>query len=223
MDCFNKIQAVTFDVGGTLIDPWPSVGHIYADVAKRHGRSDADPAELNRRFAEAWRAKANFDYSRRAWAEIVAQTFSGPRAAGEELSFFSDLYERFAEPDALRIYDDVVPALEKLRERGLRLGVISNWDERLRPLLRALKLDRFFERVIVSAEFGQHKPAPAIFRHALQQLGLPSEAVLHVGDSPMEDVTAAEHAGLKALLIDRRAGASTPGTIRSLAELADFR
>ncbi|MBI2948375.1 MAG: HAD-IA family hydrolase [Verrucomicrobia bacterium] len=215
----GRIQAVTFDVGGTLIDPWPSVGDVYAEVAKQHGLRETDPQVLNRRFAEAWRAKTNFDYSRRAWAEIVAQTFYGPSAVGEETAFFADLYDRFAEPDVVRIYDDVVPALDKLRARGLRLGVISNWDERLRPLLHALDLDRFFEVVVVSGELGQHKPAPPIFEHALQQLRLSGDAVLHVGDSVLEDVMGAEQSGLRAVRLDRNASSSTPEIIRSLADL----
>jgi putative hydrolase of the HAD superfamily len=215
----NDIQAVTFDVGGTLIDPWPSVGHVYADVARQHGFSDADPEILNRRFAEAWRAKTNFDYSRRVWAEMVARTFDGPEATEVEPSFFADLYNRFASAEAMRIYDDVAPTLEKLRARGLRLGVISNWDERLRPLLGALKLERFFEVVVVSREFGHHKPAPAIFQHALEELGLPGEAVLHVGDSIKEDIEGAERAGLRAVRLDRSSPGSNAEIIRSLADL----
>ena len=219
MKSSTEIKAITCDVGGTLIEPWPSVGHVYAEVASRHGIPDADPELLNRRFAEAWRAKANFDYSRAAWAEIVTNTFQRSSVSGQESAFFADLYERFAGPEVWRIYDDVAAALDPLSRRGVRLAVISNWDERLRPLLRGLKLDHFFEVVIVSSELGQHKPAPEIFTHALRQLGLPGQAVLHVGDSALEDVTGAEQAGLRAVRLNRRRPEEAPGEIRSLTEL----
>src|ERR1051326_9281154 len=71
------IRAITFDVGGTLIDPWPSVGHVYAAVAAESGLPAYDPAVLNAQFVAAWRAKANFDYSRAAWASLVVSTFAG--------------------------------------------------------------------------------------------------------------------------------------------------
>ena len=219
MKLSTEIKAITFDVGGTLIEPWPSVGHVYAEVASRQGISGADPELLNRRFAEAWRAKANFDYSRSAWAAIVRHTFENPITSGQEPAFFAELYGRFAGPEVWRIYDDVAATLEPLSQRGIKLAVISNWDERLRPLLRGLKLDHFFEIVIVSSELGRHKPAPEIFEHALRQLGLPGPAVLHVGDSPLEDVTGAERAGLRAVRLNRRGPEQAPGEIRSLTEL----
>src|SRR5262249_44700851 len=51
----RSVRAITFDVGGTLIQPWPSVGHIYAEVAAHHGRRDISVEALNRQFAAAWK------------------------------------------------------------------------------------------------------------------------------------------------------------------------
>ncbi len=48
----KRIRAVTFDVGGTLIEPWPSVGHVYAEVAARHGVAAIDVATLNQASCE---------------------------------------------------------------------------------------------------------------------------------------------------------------------------
>ena len=215
----GSIQAVTFDVGGTLIDPWPSVGHVYSEVAAQHGFRDLDPEELNHRFGEAWRAKANFDYSRAAWSKIVATTFHGASGPAAEVSFFPDLYERFAAPEVWRVYDDVESTLGHLKQSEIKLAVISNWDERLRPLLRSLHLDRFFEVIIVSAELGEQKPSAAIFQKALQELHLPAQAVLHVGDSVCEDVEGARRAGLRAARVNRQRQSLAPGEIGSLAEL----
>ena len=55
MNPLSGIQAVTLDVGGTLIEPWPSVGHVYAEIAARFGAPGHAPALLNRQFGEAWR------------------------------------------------------------------------------------------------------------------------------------------------------------------------
>ena len=101
----GDIQAVTFDVGGTLIEPWPSVGHVYAEVAARHGAGQLDVDLLNRRFATAWKARPGFDHAVEDWSAIVDETFAGLIADIPSRTFFPDLYERFAQADAWRIYD----------------------------------------------------------------------------------------------------------------------
>src|SRR5437763_2728433 len=137
----RQIQAVTFDVGGTLIRPWPSVGHVYAEVAAQHGLRNLSPESLNQSFAAAWREKKNFQHTKEGWARLVDQTFAGLCEPPPSRAFFPAIYQRFAEADTWRIYDDVLPALDALASKDVPLAVISNWDERLRPLLRQLRLD----------------------------------------------------------------------------------
>ena len=194
-----EIKAVTFDVGGTLIEPWPSVGHVYADVAQSHGYHFA-PEELNARFRTAWKAKKNFQHSRDDWAALVRATFGTPECD----KFFPELYERFASAKVWRVFDDVRPALLRLKEQGIKLGVISNWDERLRPLLDQLNLTSFFDAIAISCEVGHCKPSSEIFREALRQIGFPGAEVLHVGDNQIEDVEGAKAAGLQSVI--RKAG-----------------
>ncbi len=218
MDPFDNIQAVAFDAGGTLIEPWPSVGHVYADVAARHGVHAPAPETLNRQFAVAWRAKQNFDYSQPAWVELGRQTF-GAQSVSLPDEFFPDVYQCFAEPSVWRVHEDVRPTLEGLSGHGLKLAVISNWDERLRPLLTALNLDSYFDHIIVSCDVGFTKPSPVIFEQAARKLGLSPANVLHVGDSASEDVGGARAAGLQAVLLDRRRVPQAGQTITSLRDL----
>src|SRR5438045_5197817 len=105
----RKIQAVTLDVGGTLIQPWPSVGHVYSEVAARHGVKNLSPEKLNKNFAAAWREKKNFRHTRADWAALVDQAFAGLCQPPPSRTFFPDIYQRFAEIAAWRIYDDVLP------------------------------------------------------------------------------------------------------------------
>jgi putative hydrolase of the HAD superfamily len=215
-------QTITFDVGATLIEPYPSVGHIYSEVAARHGLKGILPEELNRRFAAAWRQFRNFDYTREGWLQIVDRTFSGLTEVPPSRTFFPALYDHFATPDAWRVFEDVRPTLEVLTARGYKLGVISNWDERLRPLLGRLGLDHFFTEVIISCEVGAPKPDRRIFLRAAEKLGTEPGTILHVGDSLKADIEGAQAAGLMAIEL-RRDGAATPGkspaVIRSLREL----
>ncbi|HTH47455.1 MAG TPA: HAD-IA family hydrolase [Candidatus Limnocylindria bacterium] len=215
------IQAVTFDVGGTLIEPWPSVGDLYAETAEAVLGERFAPALLNERFVTAWREAhrlpGGFNYTQDDWAGVVRQTFTGltPRAGEAEL--FRALWTRFTEPEAWHVFPDVRPCLETLAASGVRLAVLSNWDERLGPLLERLGLTRHFEVVVVSVEAGTHKPSPAIFTHAARLIGLPPAALLHVGDSAREDFEGARACGWSSLLLRR--GTASENAISSLAEL----
>ena len=213
-----QIKAVTFDVGGTLIEPWPSVGHVYAEVAARHGLKTFSAEQLNARFKQAWRARKNFGYSRNDWEELVTEVF-GPDSKPSSETFFGELYDRFAQPDAWHLFEDVVPALDALASREIKLAVISNWDERLRGLLQALKLDRYFEAFAISCEVGFPKPSPVIFEHAAAKLGLSVGSILHIGDSLEMDIDGARAAGFQAMQIHRRAVALANNGIHSLAGL----
>lgn len=219
-----QVAAITFDVGGTLIEPWPSVGHVYARVAERFGLA-ADPAALNDAFAQAWKAQPVLDYCRPAWKALVDATFLGAGAPRPGESCFEAIYRQFAEPESWRVFEDVVPTLEALTRAGFPLGVISNWDERLRPLLERLDLARWFGVMSISHEVGATKPSPAIYEHAVRGLGVPAGRVLHVGDRVEEDVRGAQAAGLSALLLDRAGRNSWAlGTLRVLpAAVASLR
>jgi putative hydrolase of the HAD superfamily len=214
-----SVRAVTFDVGGTLIEPWPSVGSVYVAVAAEHGVDGLSPETLDRNFAAAWRERKAFRHERHQWAQLVDRTFAGLVEVPPSRSFFRAVYERFGQPDAWRVHDDVRPLLERLASRGVPLGAISNWDERLRPLLSRLNLDRFFRSVVVSCEVGDAKPSPVLFQTAARSLGFEPGHILHVGDSFEEDVMGARAAGFQALLVGRGV-ASVPGErLASLAEL----
>jgi len=208
----SGIRAVTFDVGGTLIEPWPSVGSVYAQVAARHGVKVA-AEDLDRQFAVAWSARKNFRYRRSDWSELVRQTFAGLTAEPPSASLFDELYTHFASASPWRIFADVTPCLQELKQRGLKLGIISNWDDRLRPLLQELKLDNYFDSIVISGPGGAQKPEAKIFQAAAGRLNTPPEAILHIGDSASEDVAGARAAGLRALLLKR---GQTPAPLASL-------
>jgi len=216
-----QIKAVTFDVGGTLIEPWPSVGHVYCEIANRHGIGGFTAELLNARFNAAWRVHKNFNDTRAGWEELVNEVFQGLVSPGICAEFFPELYDRFAQSEAWRIFDDVTPTLEMLASRGIRLGVISNWDERLRILLRRLLLDHHFETIVISCEIGSGKPSPIIFEKAAAKFGLPPGAILHVGDSFESDIAGARAAGFHARRIYRSAGEARKGDLHSLRELAE--
>lgn len=171
---------------------------------------------LTANFGRTWSTRSAFRYSRKEWAEVVRHTFEGIGEVSEEL--FNAIYDRFAEASAWLVYEDVMPALQALAEQGVRLAVISNWDERLPPLLDQLGLATYFDPVIASAALGAHKPDERIFLHAAELLKVRPHQILHVGDSWREDVDGARSAGMAAVRI-RRSGLEREGDIAVLTEI----
>lgn len=215
----SGIRAITFDVGGTLIEPHPSVGHVYAATAAAEGFGPWDPQELNRRFYSAWQRHVTiFDFTKASWARLVAEALSDLGPAVHSSALFEAIWRAFQQSSAWRIFPDVAPCLEGVKARGIRCAVISNWDERLIPTLRNLGLADSFEFVLASVEVGWAKPAPEIFRRAQQTLRLPAHEILHVGDGRREDRDGAATAGMRGVWLDR-VGSSNEGGIARLTDL----
>jgi putative hydrolase of the HAD superfamily len=212
------VRALFFDVGGTLLRPHPSVGAIYASVASRHGIvTTAD--EMERAFRRSWTAlkRPGLTVSRKDWwRELVFHTIGQ-----ENQACFEELFKTFAGPNAWQVFPDVEDTMREARARGLHVGVISNWDERLRPLLTDMGLARHFGSITVSCEVGAEKPDGRMFHAALQAAGVAADEAVHVGDNDNEDVRGAEAVGMRAILLDRSGKrASALRDLRSLwAEL----
>jgi putative hydrolase of the HAD superfamily len=114
-------------------------------------------------------------------------------------------------------YPDAAPALAALRDHGLRLVCVSNWDCSLGSVLERCGLGPLLDGAVSSAEAGARKPDPAIFAPALELAGCEPGEALHVGDTAEEDLDGARAAGIEALLIDRAGG----GDLSSLDELPE--
>jgi len=211
------IRAVSVDATGTLFRP-RDLGGDYERILARHGIT-VDRSRLERLLPEVWREfgcvsdpgrdrfRAHPDGSAGFWRDVLDRV-AGRAGIAERPSRFAaaELYARFAEPDAWSLYDDALPALDRLREAEVPLVVTSNWDERLPRLLAGLGLAERFAAIVVSFDVGVEKPHREIFRVAAQRLGLPPGAILHAGDRELEDVEGARGAGFAAWHVDRSGG-----------------
>ena len=97
--------------------------------------------------------------------------------------------------------------------------VVSNWDDRLPLLLERLELIPYFDAIVFSAGVGVEKPFAAIFEHALDELALPAQEVVHIGDRLREDVEGARGAGLQSIHLTRD---DDQGDLRDLRPLVDL-
>ena len=121
------------------------------------------------------------------------------------------------------LYNDVVPTLQRLRDDGFKLAIVSNWDTPLDPLTERLGIAKYFDVITASHDVRVRsaKPDPHIFEYTLKAVGVSAEETVHVGDTYEADIVGAREVGIRPILIDREG--SQAGiwheTIRSLAEL----
>jgi HAD superfamily hydrolase (TIGR01509 family) len=204
------VRAVFLDALGTLVElepPWLSLRErIPAEVSDERLIA-AVRAEMAfyREHSDEGRDPASLAELRERCAALIS------RELGMEVSA-----QLLVDSIRFSAYPDSAPALRGLRDRGLRLLAVSNWDCSLPDVLERCGLGGLLDGVVTSAGAGARKPDPEIFRRALELAGCAPDEVLHVGDTPEEDAAGARAAGITPLLIDRSGGG---GDISSLAEI----
>ena len=227
----STLRAVLLDATGTLFDVARPLGDAYSELAREFG-AEIDPDTMTDGFRTAFADSppiafpdlrgADLDHAERGWWRTVVERVTREAGGVPEFDpYFDRLYAHYASAPAWRVFPEVPGVLAALRERGLRLAVVSNFDSRLPPLLDALGLAPFFDAVVCSGAVGAAKPDGAIFAHALAVLGLDAHEALHVGDSRVNDYDGARAAGIEALLVERGAPTSGAGTIRDLRGILD--
>ena len=205
-------EVVLFDAGQTLVRTALPVGHYYCEMAAHYGHQ-GDPERLHREFLRAWKQAGDegpvegerVTDERRWWRRVVLESWAHHPFPGHFPfdHYFDEVFALFARPDVWRVYPDARLALEQLRARGVRCGILSNWDARLRDLVEGLELASCFEHLIISAEVGAEKPSPRIFEHACERFGVAPDRVLLIGDDPVRDGEGARRAGCRVGLVDR--------------------
>ena len=187
------------------------VGDTYARCAREHGVALSAPA-AHIAFARVLRAMppmvfpglgpAQVQEQERAWWRTVVGSVFAAAGAAEHADCercFERLFAHYAGADAWRCAEGAAEGLQRLRERGLRTGMVSNFDHRLRPLLAALGLAPLLEVVVLPADAGAAKPDSRIFALALARLAVRADAAVYVGDDAEDDLAGAQRAGLRAL------------------------
>ncbi len=119
------------------------------------------------------------------------------------------------------LYDDVLPCLDALDSAGLKLAVVSNWDNSLHRVLREQGIADRFAQVLASMEEGWEKPDARLFETLYDGLAVPAGQVVHIGDNPVDDVQGALATGASAFLLDRSRQHSSDRVLASLADLPE--
>ena len=219
------IRAVCFDAVGTLLFPQPSAPEVYRRIAEKQGVELPFDA-VRERFHAAYRLEEEADLAsgwvtseereRERWRKIV--TFTLHSLPDPEAGFL-DLFEHFAQPTSWRLHSDAERVLEALQQRGVKLGLGTNFDSRVHRVIAGFPtLAPLQGRVVVSSAVGFRKPAKEFFDEVVRVAGCAANEVLFVGDDLRNDYEGARAAGLAAVLFDSLERANVE-RIPSLLEL----
>ncbi|XP_059295734.1 uncharacterized protein LOC132049089 isoform X2 [Lycium ferocissimum] len=174
---------------------------IYRQIGEKYG-VDYSEAEILKRYRWAYEqpwGRSRLRYvndGRPFWQHIVSSS-----TGCSDSQYFEELYNYYTTEKAWHLCDpNAEKVFQALRNAGVKLAVVSNFDTRLRPVLRALNCDHWFDAVAVSAEVEAEKPNPTIFLKAFELLGVNPDDAVHVGDDRRNDIWGARDAGCDAWL-----------------------
>ncbi|XP_019851389.1 PREDICTED: haloacid dehalogenase-like hydrolase domain-containing protein 3 isoform X2 [Amphimedon queenslandica] len=211
-------RLVTLDVTGTCIKVNGSVGSHYVRHVYRHTGVKLDEKtvekEFRLQFKEMDRDYPNFGcYSasmncKMWWDTVVEKTLRGSGYVDNTnnmVNICHSLYTDFSTKQCWSIYDDLWPFIKRIKNssKTVKLGAISNFDERLETILEGLGLREFFDFVLVSYNERTHKPHPRLFYKALDISKASELEAWHIGNDYVRDYQAATSAGLNAVLLLR--------------------
>ena len=214
------VRGVLFDWGDTLFHA-PHAPAVIVSAARQAG-VEVSEADARRLWDELWTAGKTAEEiakgrdlspeaHRRVWTELFA------RADSVAPGLSRALYDRVMTPASWVPYADTEPTLRTLRERGMKIGVVSNVPADLRPVFAAHYLDRLVDSFTHSFEVGAEKPDPAIFLAAAKSLDLRPAEIFMVGDHVVD--AGAERAGMRVLILPTDFGGELRGLARVMEQL----
>lgn len=240
LDQPQAIRTIFFDVGFTLLYPYPSdldicqevcagLGlHIHTEIMRnrlvemedfylRHMRANRQVWASDRDIYEFWTTY----YMTMLRPLIEEQDETRLNQLAELINHEYDSHTRW------QLYPDVLPTLEALRtSKRYTIGAISDWGIALGPILQRLQLNSYLDCLLVSAVTGHAKPSPSLYETALVRADTVADYALHIGDSYTLDVLGARSVGITPVLLDRKQHLEQPQVdcllIHSLSDVLEL-
>ncbi len=218
----SALEAVAFDMYGTLVDPlgiWRRLEGYVGDRA-----SPVADVWRQKQLELTWRVTVMERYE--DFEEVTRKALDYALAVASETLRPEDKDVLIRRYDELERFPDVLPGLERLRDAGYPMAVFSNGTPAMLDAVVAhSRLRAYFGEIVSVDEVKAYKPAPAVYRHLARRLGRSVEDVYLVSSNPF-DVVGAQAVGLRAAWVARGSGVFDPLgappdiTVGSLTELA---
>lgn len=225
-------KLVTFDCANTLIwTDWQP--HTFAVRCAGLAGLELPPGAAEQymelfvpKLPEFWAVNQKRDFLawREFWVQQVSDWLLALGIEGQDALALHLIGEQeiFRPPShTFRLFDDSLSAVRQIREKGIKVAVLSNWDHSLHQCLEGHGLGYEFDAVFASLEYGVEKPDPRFFQIALDHFGVEPGECFHVGDDVVDDFEGARGVGIPTVLLDRDGAKGVAKSIRSLAELEE--
>ena len=207
------VKAVFFDMYGTLAGFRPTRYEVQSEACRDFG-IEVTPTGIVQGYAaaDAYMTEQNATLPLRLRTESEREAFFAEyerlvlQGCGVDVpvEVAGRIWRRLKkEQYGFAPFEDSIPTLEALRQRGVMVGMISNIDHPGDQLASNVGLAEHLDIVVTSAEVGVAKPNPEIFWAALERAGAEPGEAMHVGDQPASDVAGAVRAGIAPVLLDR--------------------
>jgi HAD superfamily hydrolase (TIGR01549 family) len=199
-----KLEAVVFDVDFTLAKPGPDLGpEGYRRLGARFGLELVpERYDVARRDAIATlKRHPELDHDEEVWVLFTERIIQGMGGSGDTYACAIEMTRAWERADHFELFDDALPVLDDLRDRRLKLGLLSNTGRDLDNFVahHGIAVDA----MLTSRVHGKTKPHETIFRAMLEKLDVPAETAVMVGDDPDDDIAGARAVGMDAWLVDR--------------------
>lgn len=212
---FRGIKAIFFDLDGTLRYNTPSYAELFDDYVSSLDGVLNTPENCRRAMRwehHYWASSPDLALDREQFTDddtgfwlnynrrrMIVFGIHPERAA--TLAPQVQQYMDSQEPES-KLFPDAIPTIENFRQRGLKVGLVSNRNNPIDELLVEMGLYEYLDFSLISGQVNTWKPNPAIFRYALQRSGTNPQETIYVGDNYFADVIGAQRAGLHPILFD---------------------
>ncbi|MBA2534601.1 MAG: HAD family hydrolase [Rubrobacter sp.] len=217
-----RYDAVFLDVDGTLLWVDLDVEGYVEDLAPYSGNGGLTTDLVAGPVWGSLRRHIEGNLEHRTEEDLAGFKRRNARMTADEIGVEAPI-EVLAEVAQRRIsfnpYPESEAVLRRLREMGVKVFALSNWDIELEKVLDDLGWGGYFDGVIASAVVGVEKPDGKIFEEALRIGGIARERVVHVGNDPITDIEGGSEAGIDTVLVDRRGTVDAPGATYVLPDL----
>lgn len=185
---------IMFDLDGTLVETAPEIADAVNDLLREIGLPTVGDDLVKDWIGHGTRELMTHAYAHAAQIDILTVRRAG--TMDKLMPRFAPYYERRCGTRS-RLYPDVLEALRTLRERQVRLAVVTNKEGRYTmPILMAQNIRHFFDLVVSGDSLSAKKPDPLPVQHCLDSFHVEADRALFVGDSQI-DVQAARAAGVR--------------------------
>jgi len=226
------IKAIIFDWMNTVAHAQPDRHEQYCQVCREFGIEVSPEKIIRGIYAAATQVPAGVPHK---WNEsedpevfirfhdtILSE--AGIKLPRDVILEMLKKESQIARNETYVLYDDVLPTLEALKQRGLILGLLTTVLKGIN-VYGELGLEHYLNFVVTSSEVGANKPEPPIFLAALERAGVDASEAAYIGDQYETDVVGARGVGINPILIDRYdllPGVSDCPRIHTLTEVVEY-